>query len=254
MSAIQLGRYRQLLDSDTELSMTETLALGFLAMICKDHDGTDEVTMPQDSIAKKCRMSARTMIRALQTLEAKKLIVRSASKRADGTRGTDTIRVTIPALTEIQGRPVRESHTALSESHSKRDNLNTNNTIEQPALLEADAPAPENFQADFDAWWKEYPKKVDKKPASDRYKAIRKQKRATAEELMTAVLAYKELRKGEDPHYTISPFRWLKNERWTDEALKPEPEKSRYTSVRDMPGFDEYLAEQQAKRSGDYFA
>jgi len=63
---------------------------------------------------------------------------------------------------------------------------------------------------DFDAFWKQYPKKVGKGAALKSYqKALRK---TSHEDIMAGVAKYHP-----DPDYICNPTTWLNQERWSDE-------------------------------------
>jgi hypothetical protein len=74
---------------------------------------------------------------------------------------------------------------------------------------------PPGKDPDFLAWWAEYPLKVGKKIAADKYRAARKT--ASAEELLAAVKRYAAQREGKDPRFTAHPKTWLGDGRWMDD-------------------------------------
>ncbi len=74
----------------------------------------------------------------------------------------------------------------------------------------------------FEAWWRQYPRRVAKGAARKAFRRVLAQKTATFEQLMAGVMRYAAERAGEDPGYTAHPATWLNGERWLDEP------KSRY--------------------------
>lgn len=90
------------------------------------------------------------------------------------------------------------------------------------------APPPEpseGYTAEFEAWWKLYPRRDAKGAAFKAFKLAKK--RTTLDRLMAAVVAYAKRRKGEDPKFTKLPTTWLNGDCWND-----EPE----TGPKKMPG------------------
>jgi hypothetical protein len=74
-----------------------------------------------------------------------------------------------------------------------------------------------NGEADFEAWWKIYPRHVAKGAARTAYSRARK--KAPAPILLAAAKRYASSQP--DPKFTAHPSTWLNQERWLD-----EPEKS----------------------------
>ncbi len=74
---------------------------------------------------------------------------------------------------------------------------------------------------EFEAWWKEVPRKVGKGQARKAYRLARK--KASLEELLLSIRRYAAGRDGEDPQYTVHPATWLNGERWLDGAESPGP-------------------------------
>lgn len=68
---------------------------------------------------------------------------------------------------------------------------------------------------EFEAWWKLYPRKVNKGGARKAYKTARK--KAAAEQLTAGVRAYADRCKGKDPQYVAHGQSWLNGERWLDQ-------------------------------------
>lgn len=80
---------------------------------------------------------------------------------------------------------------------------------------------PSSADADFDEFWKLYPRKTAKAAAVKAWRRARKA--ATVEEILTGVERYAKERAGQDPKYTAHPATWLNDARWDDD---PESELS----------------------------
>ena len=75
----------------------------------------------------------------------------------------------------------------------------------------------ELIQSDFEAWYRQYPRKVGKLKAEKIYTTIVKAKNATPEELLAGAGRYATERAGQDPTYTRHPTTWLNAGGWLDE-------------------------------------
>lgn len=99
--------------------------------------------------------------------------------------------------------------------------------------LVADAPAPatpsQRYSTEFETWWAEYPRKVEKAPAAKAYAAARRT--TSAETLLEAVRAHAAAwaAAGTETSFILYPERWLKRRRY-DEA--PEAAAPRATNSR----------------------
>lgn len=80
------------------------------------------------------------------------------------------------------------------------------------------------FDADFDEFWAEYPRKADKKKARETYIKIRSDKKhpASKEEILNGVKQYKELLKRQhtEKRYVKMAQGWLNGRRWEDEGIE----------------------------------
>lgn len=70
--------------------------------------------------------------------------------------------------------------------------------------------------AEFETWWKAYPRKTAKGNARAPYRTARK--KVSAEVLLVAAGAYAKSIAGKDPKFTAHAATWLNGERWLDEA------------------------------------
>jgi hypothetical protein len=77
--------------------------------------------------------------------------------------------------------------------------------------------------ADFDRWWDQYPRRVDKESARKAYARVIKAGRATPDELLAGAMRYAAEKAGEDPRFTKHPATWLNAGSWANEPLAPRP-------------------------------
>lgn len=68
----------------------------------------------------------------------------------------------------------------------------------------------------FDAFWKHYPKKVDKQRARVAFKKVISKNKITVDELIAAVERHKRSRQWQDMAYIPNPTTWLNGSRWED--------------------------------------
>ena len=88
----------------------------------------------------------------------------------------------------------------------------------QPSLL-ADAsetPTPRQMLADFDQFYRAFPRKVGRGDAERAYSKARKL--ATPDQLLAGARRYATSRAGEDSKYTKHPATWLNSKGWLDEV------------------------------------
>lgn len=91
-------------------------------------------------------------------------------------------------------------------------------TINQQPSKRASAAADD---AEFETWWKAYPRKTAKGNAKAPYKTARK--KTDAETLLAAAATYAKSVAGKDPKFTAHASTWLNGERWLDEAPTTVP-------------------------------
>jgi hypothetical protein len=82
---------------------------------------------------------------------------------------------------------------------------------------------PKASEADFETWWKQYPRHVAKGAAQKLYERIVASGKATAAELMAGALRYAAERTGQDPQFTKHPSTWLNGGCWADEPQARAP-------------------------------
>jgi hypothetical protein len=96
----------------------------------------------------------------------------------------------------------------------------------------------ELIQSDFEAWYRQYPKKVGKLQAEKAYGSIIRKKKATREDLLAGAKRYATERAGQDPRYTRHPTTWLNAGGWLDE---PNPRFKTSDSI--LAGLEAYTKE-----------
>jgi hypothetical protein len=85
---------------------------------------------------------------------------------------------------------------------------------------------PKATEADFETWWKQYPRHVAKAAAEKAYERIVASRKATVAELMNGALRYAAERTGQDPQFTKHPSTWLNGACWADEPQAPAQPKA----------------------------
>jgi len=81
----------------------------------------------------------------------------------------------------------------------------------------------------FDAFWDEYPRRVDKKAARRAFDRVIKRKEVSFRELIEGVVRYSMERSIQDPlarepQFTKHPATWLNNQSWLNEPRYPNLE------------------------------
>lgn len=122
-------------------------------------------------------------------------------------------------------------------ANSRSDNPTTKNTNKNTKVKNKD------FSDEFEEFWSEYPKKVDKAKA---FKAFRSAlSRAKFEEILAGVIRYKNdpTRK---PDFTKYPATWLNADAWANEYEPDRDAESRKKMERERERTQEMLAEMRA--------
>lgn len=122
---------------------------------------------------------------------------------------------------------------AGSQKRGSRPPTNYRRTIDEPSEgeissdVDHDHGRRRNQQAiqaidtDFEAWYRQYPKRVAKVAALRAYRAVLAKKLATAEELQAGAMRYAAERSGQDPKFTKHPSTWLNGGCWADDPARP---------------------------------
>jgi hypothetical protein len=132
-----------------------------------------------------------------------------------------------PTLSTLTPQPCQNQPNPVTADTQNRESITENRTakeIDSPRLDLADedsgrrsrSPSSET-EADFEIWYKQYPKQVDKADARKAYLTVIKKKLATPEQLLAAAMRYAAERTGQDPKYTKNPATWLNKHSWLNE-------------------------------------
>ena len=117
------------------------------------------------------------------------------------------------------------SGSAQVESGSQREDVPANDGPEGPAHGVREASTGEAAHEGFEAFWREYPRKIGKQAALKAWKRIRPGKQLTAR-IVEAIQAQVEANhfRGNDGQvdYIPNPATWLNQGRWEDEIVRPK--------------------------------
>ena len=100
-----------------------------------------------------------------------------------------------------------------SEQHKKTNSFKKKNDLRKPPIV------PQGDERDFDAWYREYPKKVGRGQAVKAFRAA--VKKADAETLIDAAKEYALTVQGKEKRFIKNPSTWLNGECWLDEMETP---------------------------------
>ena len=97
----------------------------------------------------------------------------------------------------------------------------------------------------FDEFWKEYPKKSDKRVALKAFKSALR--RTTFEQILSGVIAYRQSTENIEQRFVKNPATWLNADSWENE-IQPSPdseaaERAKQRRERELQRSNEYLAE-----------
>lgn len=153
-------------------------------------------------LAADTEMSDATIKRKLNYLEERGYLTRT---QRDQKSTLYTLAHTEPSdwLTQSLGVAHTEPGGRLTVSHEPISNNLSSETI---------------YNVHFEEWWSEYPKKKGKGQARNAYKGALK--KATQEELLSAVRLFAEATKNTDQQFIPHASTWLNGERWLDDDLQ----------------------------------
>lgn len=77
--------------------------------------------------------------------------------------------------------------------------------------------ATKDLDAEFDAWFAQYPKQDGPDAARARYRSVRRSSRASAAELLQGALRYSQEKAGTDPTYIKTAKNWLNDGDWKNQ-------------------------------------
>ena len=248
---LQLSLWR-----DKRLTGNEKLVL--ISLLCHYNTEKRRAWPSLNTIAEECVCSRVVVWQTLKTLETKGFIKceKTAGKVTQYELTFDDIPVqNFNGYTHSESEPVERTTHSESEpvssipiqnlnggySESERvpiQNLNTTHSESEPELYlrtksirtkSIELEKPQNprgdFSADFEEFWRAYPKpkNPDKTPTRKKYEALRK-KGVSGEDLLKAAQGYARSTQGTDPRYIKHGTTFLgPQEPWRDYLTDPEP-------------------------------
>ncbi len=125
-------------------------------------------------------------------------------------------------------------------NNKQQDILSSDKSSESIIISPKNEKKPKNYPAEFEQFWQEYPRKVDKEEAYKKFRTIMLQKRATLDELIAGAKRYFDevLQKKTDTQYIKHASTWLNNLCWLNEYQEDPP---RAKSFFDTPEGKEWL-------------
>jgi DNA-binding transcriptional ArsR family regulator len=194
------------------------------------------------TLADECEMNKSTLIRHLDALEEMGLIKRDKRNRENGSRASNSYRLTLTPVAE-RNHPCRETQQAPVAKRNSHTNLGNTNLGIEPSLAHRDAAGEcvqqdllptlsdqiglvqskspylggladgcETIDDEFAIVWKHYPRKVDKQDARTAWAKARRTN--TFETIVKPLGVFIRVQKGGDiskiPYLTT----WLNKKRW----------------------------------------
>ena len=134
-------------------------------------------------------------------------------------------------------------------------NTNTNTNLQELSTNTKNAPAEkDDFAADFEEFWRAYPKpkNPDKTPTRKKYEALRK-KGISGEDLLKAAQGYARSTQGTDPRYIKHGATFLgPQEPWRDYLTEPEPVSSEMPDAEKLfPDLAEWMRRNRGVANGE---
>lgn len=138
-----------------------------------------------------------------------------------------------------------ESETRVKLNNKERININTKNTAQSPQNgaahggLPQTADTPSTIDSTFGLFWKEYPRKIDRKKALSKWTKLNPSPEQF-NQIMAALKNQKQLKQWlkDNGAYIPHPTTWLNGERWNDE-INPEDIQTHALSPQDLQWFKE---------------
>jgi hypothetical protein len=178
------------------------------------------------SIAKEAQEGKDAIRSAIAELERFGYLERSQVKES-GRYGEAIWTTTEPAVYPLSEKPLSDN------PHTKNNNIKeeqVKNTIRE-------------FDYQFDEFWKEYPRRVDRAAAYRAFKSALK--RTKFEDILAGAIAYRNdpTRK---PEFTKYPANWLNADSWENAAVLPEVKAANEARrQKEKEASDAYLREMQ---------
>lgn len=196
------------------LDLSPTQKLVFLAIADRAND--DGVCWPgQASLANKCGVTDRTIRTVIEQL--KELGLLDVEYRQGEGLGRKTNVYTIRQPEEFSGIGNRKSETGNRKSTAGNRKPTSYNTLEETSVKTSD-----NM---FDYFWKNYPRKQDRKKAEKAFSRIpEKNKQKAIDDC--------KIRYADTPaQYIPLPTTYLNGERWNDEIIKTDKQKPEWATL-----------------------
>lgn len=186
-------------------TQTKTPITKLVLFMLANYSNEDFESYPsQSKLAELCSCDARTVKRALQSLEQENLIKVIHRFTDNGRQTSNAYRIIIGGDKKDRGRVTNMTLTGMSDMPP--------NTITNKQSQYTD---------EFNQWWSLYPKKAgSKKRAYGLFcEAVKKY---GFDKLIIKTEIYRELRKNEDDKYTPMPTTWL-NQEYYETVEPPKP-------------------------------
>ena len=209
---------------ETDLPPTEKIVA--LKLADHAHDDGTHVFPSAASVAAKCSMSERQVWRVIKSLLDKGIIV---LEKSGGGRASNLYHFSLDAhgviaprstdnLTHLDSPSTDTGVIAPMTSEDRSTDtgvIGINRTIIEPSS----AKPSKDYTPEFEAWWKIYPKPVNKKGTFGCWNATLRERGGTVESLMlaTSVFADQMLKEGREKQYIMNSPTFLgPGERWRE--------------------------------------
>jgi hypothetical protein len=222
-----------------ELGSSALLVMYVLA----EYAGPDGRSYPsQKTMARRCRLHERTVRAILLALERWGLIERQARVRKDGTWTSDRIRLAYytpkqpresddnragvrPAgglLSRRQAKPLGVSLRASGPEDQRASGADPAGptpglTTFEPVTESTTSPRKRELATAFEEWWEIYPRKAEKRAASQLFEAAVRRHGASIDDLMAGAQRYAIEVHGRELAMVKNPTTWLQRQCWIAE-------------------------------------
>ena len=244
-------------------SFTPPEKLVLLSLLCYTNTETGRAWPSQSTIAQDMNLSRRCVIETLKRLEARGVI---ETEKKHGAVTQYKIK-TCELFAHVQDvhmcnsctTPVQEMHTPCAngahppvhEVHTTNTNLqelNTNTTDKLTRARDAD------FEADFEEFWRAYPKpqNPDKTPGRKKYVALRK-KGVPADDLLKAAQGYARSTRGTQPKFIKHCATFLgPSDAWKDYLNEPAQASDELPDAAELfPDLAEWMRRNRGVANGE---
>ncbi|TWA87122.1 uncharacterized protein DUF1376 [Azospirillum brasilense] len=180
-------------------------------------------------------------------IELEKALNRTTTARKTGTTGGQN-----SAISRQKRGRVSNDNSNLIEADASGDRKLTTNHKPQTKSLPQSPDGGSNVEAEFDRWYRAYPKRVAKGQAEKAYRTARKA--VDADTLLRAAEAYARAVAGKDAKYTPNPATWLNGQRWLDDGLLQGSQRTgnrQASTLNEIPLFFDTPTEVQGSNQAD---